>query len=248
MRLLHGIRSFPSARTQLWLSGWSSVSHRAGAKMCHERGSFLSLLSWKVGVCVEKIEVLSCVEHPLNKNFPTGPKKSSSVLHCDFWADSVDPAAYQGCIFIRAPKEVAKARLGPQESMYPCTTWAQDPMKEESPVKLLTSCLWWERQGWLPAWFQTSCKHNHAVCQQVTGWAGVGALLEASLRSCSLFFSDQGHFHTDNGTKRPPLPRVLMYGMVPLSRTWGPNAHKKKKKNSKQDCPITSIHSLPLSF
>lgn len=35
---------------------------------------------------------------------------------------------------------------------------------------------------------------------------------------------------SDNGTKCPPLPRVLMYGMVPLSRTWGPNAQKKKKK------------------
>lgn len=250
MRLLNGIRSFPSGRTLLWLSGWNLYHTGLVLKCVMKRGSFLSLLSCKVSFFFffvkEKIDVLSCVEHPLNRNFPTGPKKAALSCTVTFELTLRNRLPSRAAFHQNPQRSSSKPGKGRRPPHY-LSTGPNERKRNLQWNFSLPAC----ERGWTGSLLgfrqAVNTTIQFASGPQAEGCQGEGgALLEASLRPAPFPSSDQGLFYTDNGTKRPPLPRVLMYGMVPLSRTWRPKC--KVKNNSKGNYSITSFHPLSLLF
>lgn len=140
--------------------------------------------------------------------------------------------AFQSCIFfffLKSSKRHLQEGLQPPKPRVHHTTWASTEWRQaESGAKLLVSCRCWERLDWLLlTWLKTSYKHNHEACQLApsSGAFRVAATL------CSLFRPLASVIPVQiTVPERPPLPRVLIYVMLPLSRKHGDEMQAKELK------------------
>ena len=153
----------------------------------------------------------------LHKNFLTGPRNYHSTVKRLTSLGCTQPSRVGFFFFFNSSKRHLQEGLQPQKPKVHHTTWASTEWRQaESGAKLLVSCCCWERLDWLLlTWFKTSYKHNHEACQLAPSSGGF-----QGSRYVVLPFPPFGSVNPVQITvpERPPLPRVLLYVMLPLSR------------------------------